>query len=144
MTISRHFLQSQNKITNTMNGNEIYAQDCESLRHQDNLKWSRLKTATTIEAVVLIGIFQIGSLDICERRLLMIIGFLIVFIILLIVHRDIIIEKTFLVRIKSYEDLNNHVLQANNYPSVLKGNTLYKLILLIITALNIFITIYKW
>jgi len=36
----------------------IYEQDCQSLRHQDTLTWSRFQTAATIEAGMLFGLYN--------------------------------------------------------------------------------------
>jgi hypothetical protein len=113
----------------------IYDQDCQSLRHQDNLTWGRFLTASTIEAGMLYGLYQVHTISTLERLLLAVFGGALVFIVSLLSLKDYVDARGHLNRAKKFEK------EIAPFEAVLWrwpiGGTLLKVAVCIITIGNI-------
>jgi len=83
----------------------IYEQDCQSLRHQDTLTWSRFQTAATIEAGMLFGLYNQTWLSITpvERIALAFVASLLVLIVSSLAIKDNRDARGHLKRVTEFE-----------------------------------------
>lgn len=81
----------------------IYDQDCQFYRYQDGKKWSRFQTAALIEGAMLYGLFGPTTTGILEKRLLLIVGTLLVAISCAVSFKDQSDGDSYLDRIKDFE-----------------------------------------
>jgi len=83
----------------------IYEQDCEFYRHQDGLMWGRFQTAAVIEGAILYLLYGGGPLNVIgmERRILLLAGAAIVFLVCLLSYKDRSDAARHLARIRQFE-----------------------------------------
>ena len=121
---------------------KIYSQDCEFYRYQDQLRWSRFKTASIVEGFVFTGIYKL-SLPLPDLKIFMIIGFFLVLILLLLSWKDMLDAKFHMYRIRKYEEKH-----LNSTPKkscrIFKGEHLMISAIFVINILNIYILVIKW
>lgn len=121
---------------------DIYAQDCEFYRYQDQLMWSRFQTAALLEGAVLYAVYELTrSLGAGEKRLLMAAGFLLVLVLSLVTLKDRADAARHLNRIRQYEA--ERPLSASAWPSNL-GYYLLLCAALIINAANVLLFVSRW
>ncbi len=87
-----------------MSTNEtVYAQDCEFVRYQDGLMWSRFQTMAAIEAAILYGQYEARSLVGLDKLVLLSIGAVLVFLCCLLAFINRRVSLKHLERVKDFE-----------------------------------------
>jgi hypothetical protein len=99
---------------------EIYSQDCEFLRHQDELMWGRFQTAATVQAGLLAVLFLVEPQKLGRSRpYLLLAGGLLVLALCLLSLKDYFDGQRHLDRIKAFE--RAHLLPKSRWKSRVKG-----------------------
>ena len=117
----------------------IYDQDCEFIRYQDTLRWSRFKTASVVEAGLLYGVYQFAFGSRWEKEALVTAAVALVGLVLGIAVRDANLAKAHLDRIISFEKI-----EPFRPPEGVTGLTLMKLAILIIWLVNLGLVLKVW
>ncbi len=120
----------------------IYEQDCEFYRHHDDLKWSRFQTITLLEGAVLLALYQL-QLQLLERRIWMVFGFILVGILCLLALKDENDENGHENRMKEYE-ADTAPFKRVAKPRIPTGTTLMRAAVILLTLFNFGIVILKW
>jgi hypothetical protein len=122
----------------------MYAQDCQSWRHQDVLQWSRFQTAATIEAGMLYGLYQTAiSISAREKAVFAVFTFLLVLIVSLLALKDNLDARSLLNRAISVEDQVGRLQQVRSLwaPRFITGTVLLRIAVVLINAFNVLVVV---
>ncbi|HTR81912.1 MAG TPA: hypothetical protein VMM58_09810 [Bacteroidota bacterium] len=94
---------------------EIYKQDSEFCRHQDNLTWSRFRTAVIIEAGLLMARFFSSSLSLSKTSPPLLGGQ--IFLLILITGAALLTLIFFSISLKDHAEANRHIARIRLFES---------------------------
>ena len=124
----------------------IYHEDCEFCRYQDNLRWSRFRTAATVEGAVLAVLFAMPGLSgitLWQTRIVIIFGFALVLVICLLALKDQWDARVHLERMMEFEKARAPFPERRVSP-ILRGSCLMGAAVLIINVFNLLVATDRW
>ncbi len=119
----------------------IYQQDCESLRYQDKLFWSRFQTLVAIEGAAL-GVILTKTIEGHPAIILAFGNLLLVVLISLLALKDRTHSKDFLARMRKYEE--NKVDEIKSKVLPINGFIFTVIVSVLLLALNIYLIIFAF
>jgi hypothetical protein len=118
----------------------IYDQDCQFVRYQDGLMWSRFQTVAAIEAAMLFGLYQVQSLGLWEKRALSFGGLILVALACLLTFTDRIDTQSHLARVRDFEKGASRPFTRRK-PGFLTAPIFLTIVFVMLTVSNVFIAI---
>lgn len=135
-------MSEQTSDTESTIRDQIYAQDCEFYRHQDQLMWGRFQTASTIEGGLL-AVLYVPELGLgTDARYFIAGGALLVFALCGLSLKDWYDESRHLERIRQFERM--YPLRSSKWPRPIAGFALMLFAIMILNAFNVFLLIRHW